>query len=207
MQINLGDLILVDTKIFSLQNIYRGHYNWHNDAIKKMGLKNINRKLSMSVQLSKPEDYEGGDLRFNLRGLDSQTDDNIMSPSEFKQQGSIIVFPSFLWHKVEPITKIRYSLSNVGIRRKLEMSLHEKKYIVIRKILSKELTKVYYDYMINKEKDMFTLLDNRFINPFSTDYGIFNDPQVPNAYSLYGDILFDNMMIDLKPRIEKETDS
>ena len=72
----------------------------------------MNRKLSMSVQLSKPEDYEGGDLRFNLRGLDSHFEDTIMSPPpEFKQQGSIVVFPSFLWHKVEPITKgTRYSL-------------------------------------------------------------------------------------------------
>ena len=77
-----------------------------------MNLKNITRKLSMVVQLSKPENYEGGGFRFNLRGLDSQTDDNIMSPPPgFKQQGSIIVFPSFLWHKVEPITKgIRHSL-------------------------------------------------------------------------------------------------
>lgn len=91
----------------------RGHYTWHNDAIQNpMNLKNITRKLSMVVQLSKPEKYEGGGFRFNLRGLDSQVDDNIMSPpSEFKQQGSIIVFPSFLWHKVEPITKgIRHSL-------------------------------------------------------------------------------------------------
>ena len=47
------------------------------------------------------------------------------------------------------------------------MSLHEKKYIVIRKILSEELVKVYYDYMVNKEKVCVTLLDNRFINPFS----------------------------------------
>ena len=91
----------------------RGHYTWHNDAIQNpMNLKNITRKLSMVVQLSKPEKYEGGGFRFNLRGLDSQVDDNIMSPpSEFKQQGSIIIFPSFLWHKVEPITKgIRHSL-------------------------------------------------------------------------------------------------
>ena len=91
----------------------RGHYTWHNDAIQNpMNLKNITRKLSMVVQLSKPEKYEGGGFRFNLRGLDSQVDDNIMSPPpEFKQQGSIIVFPSFLWHKVEPITKgIRHSL-------------------------------------------------------------------------------------------------
>lgn len=91
----------------------RGHYTWHNDSIKNpMNLKNMQRKLSMSVQLSKPEDYEGGDLRFNLRGLDSHNADTVISPPpEFKQQGSIVIFPSFLWHKVEPITSgKRYSL-------------------------------------------------------------------------------------------------
>ena len=71
--------------------------------------------------------------------------------------------------------------------------------------VTKELVKVYYDYMVNKEKVCITLLDNRFINPFSKDYGYFNDPQVPQAYCVYGDLVFDNMMIDLKPRIEKET--
>jgi|TARA_B100001093_G_C26702764_1_gene959830 PKHD-type hydroxylase len=91
----------------------RGHYNWHNDAIKNpMNLKNMMRKLSIVVQLSKPENYEGGGFKFNLRGLDSHTKDTIISPPpEFKQQGSVIVFPSFLWHKVEPITSgKRYSL-------------------------------------------------------------------------------------------------
>ena len=91
----------------------RGHYTWHNDSIKNpMNLKNMQRKLSMSVQLSKPEDYEGGDLKFNLRGLDSSNGDTVMSPPpEFKQQGSIVIFPSFLWHKIEPITSgKRYSL-------------------------------------------------------------------------------------------------
>ena len=91
----------------------RGHYTWHNDSIKNpMNLKNMQRKLSMSVQLSKPEDYEGGNLIFNLRGLDSGSEDTVISPpQEFKQQGSVVIFPSFLWHKVEPITSgKRYSL-------------------------------------------------------------------------------------------------
>ena len=91
----------------------RGHYNWHNDSLKNpMGLKDMQRKLSMVVQLSSPEDYEGGDLKFNLRGLDSSNGDTVMSPPpEFKQQGSMVIFPSFLWHKVEPITSgKRYSL-------------------------------------------------------------------------------------------------
>tara|TARA_Y200000002_G_scaffold301496_1_gene256692 strand:- start:55 stop:660 length:606 start_codon:yes stop_codon:yes gene_type:complete len=91
----------------------KGHYNWHNDSMKNpMDLKNMQRKLSVSLQLSKPEDYDGGDLKFNLRGLDSYREDNILGPPpEFKQQGSIVIFPSFLWHKVEPITRgTRYSL-------------------------------------------------------------------------------------------------
>ena len=91
----------------------RGHYNWHNDSLKNpMNMKNMQRKLSTVVQLSSPEDYEGGDLKFNLRGLDSSNADTVMSPPpEFKQQGSIVIFPSFLWHKVEPITSgKRYSL-------------------------------------------------------------------------------------------------
>ena len=77
-----------------------------------MDLKNMQRKLSMIVQLSKPEKYVGGDLRFNLRGLDGVNSDSVMSPPpEFKLQGSLVIFPSFLWHKVEPITSgKRYSL-------------------------------------------------------------------------------------------------
>jgi len=85
------------------------------------------------------------------------------------------------------------------------MSLHNKKYIVVKKILSEEMVKVYYDYMVNKEKVCITLIENNHINPFSKAYGFFNDPQVPNTYCIYGDLLFDNMLTHLKPRIEKET--
>ena len=38
---------------------------------------------------------------------------------------------------------------------KIEMILHDKKYIVVRKILPKELVKIYYDYIINKEKSVY----------------------------------------------------
>ena len=48
------DLILVNTKMFSLQNINLVIINLHNDSIKNpMNLKNMQRKLSLSVQLSK----------------------------------------------------------------------------------------------------------------------------------------------------------
>lgn len=57
------------------------------------------RKLSMTVQLSDPKDYDGGEL--------------IIYP-EFeasKDQGTMTVFPSFMCHDVRPVTKgVRYSL-------------------------------------------------------------------------------------------------
>ena len=44
------------------------HYDWHIDVGKAVP----NRKLSFTIQLSKPEDYEGGDLEF--LGTETNTD-------------------------------------------------------------------------------------------------------------------------------------
>ena len=72
-------------------------YGYHKDADE-----HNRRVLSVSVLLSKPFDYEGGDLIF-------YTKDEELPIVNF--QGSIIVFPSYIYHKVTPITKgIRYSL-------------------------------------------------------------------------------------------------
>jgi len=84
-----------------------GFYGWHIDG---MGSHNelqridsecegLTRKLSMSVVLN--SDYEGGDLE--MRDLESKI--------PRLEEGSIIVFPSFLEHRVTPVTEgIRYSL-------------------------------------------------------------------------------------------------
>jgi PKHD-type hydroxylase len=60
------------------------------------------RKLSITVQLSDPKDYEGGALELTL----SQKPD-IMD----KEQGKLIAFPSYVIHEVKAVTKgTRYSL-------------------------------------------------------------------------------------------------
>lgn len=76
-------------------------YNWHEDITwVRSGL--VHRKLSMIIQLSDPASYEGGD--FELQ--DTKGD-----PVQIRAQGSVIVFPSFLTHRVTPVTKgVRYSL-------------------------------------------------------------------------------------------------
>jgi PKHD-type hydroxylase len=54
------------------------------------------RKLSLVLQLSDPADYEGG--RFEFCGCPSPG-------AEFKERGSILVFPSYRAHRVTPVTK------------------------------------------------------------------------------------------------------
>jgi len=60
------------------------------------------RKLSFTLQLSAPEDYEGGDLCLHLGEEETLTQ---------RKQGYVAVFPSWTLHEVKPVTKgTRYSL-------------------------------------------------------------------------------------------------
>jgi PKHD-type hydroxylase len=71
-----------------------GFYKSHSDDGYKF---NLFRKLSVSVQLSNPDDYVGGDLVFYRNTLTEYT----VAP---KQIGTVIVFPSFVIHEVKKIT-------------------------------------------------------------------------------------------------------
>lgn len=94
------------------------HYGWHSDMkvdpyppdFWNVNTRNKIRKLSMTVSLSDEKDYVGGDLEFDFRN-EKEKSKNIRVCSEIKTKGSIVVFPSFLWHRVKPVTKgTRYSL-------------------------------------------------------------------------------------------------
>jgi PKHD-type hydroxylase len=74
-----------------------GHYDWHMDSFEP-NENNEQRKLSISILLN--DDFEGGGLE-----IQGKTIENVL-----KSKGDIVVFPSFLTHKVVPITKgTRYS--------------------------------------------------------------------------------------------------
>lgn len=59
---------------------------------------NFSRKLSFVLQLSDPNDYEGGELVLYESSL-------LKPVVADKKQGTVIVFPSYLIHEVTPITK------------------------------------------------------------------------------------------------------
>ena len=68
------------------------------------------RKLSCTVSLSDGNEYEGGEFEFDMRNTDKGTNQPYVC-HEIKPKGSIVVFPSFVWHRVKPVTSgTRYSL-------------------------------------------------------------------------------------------------
>tara|TARA_R110001592_G_C13163672_1_gene749173 strand:+ start:772 stop:1398 length:627 start_codon:yes stop_codon:yes gene_type:complete len=81
-----------------------GHYDWHQDSyidIRDGIVQHLPRKLSLTIQLSDTEEYEGGDLEV----FDSKS---IKTPREL---GSATAFAAFMQHRVTPVTN--------GIRRSL----------------------------------------------------------------------------------------
>jgi PKHD-type hydroxylase len=94
------------------------YYGWHRDSW-EAPYNNINdlnfhgkiRKLSVTCSLSDSSKYKGGELEFNFNNPELTKKQNIRECKEILSQGSICVFPSFVWHRVKPVTKgIRYSL-------------------------------------------------------------------------------------------------
>lgn len=77
---------------------YRGakkeHYDWHQD-IDWSGQTDLDRKLSLTIQLSCPSSYIGGHLEF----------DSFTTTADLKQKGSLTIFPAYLRHRVSPVTK------------------------------------------------------------------------------------------------------
>ena len=69
-----------------------GKYGKHVDR----GINLPVRKLSISIQLTNPEEYEGGELK-----LYDGEKETVMD----KTQGTLIIFPSYVLHEVMPVTK------------------------------------------------------------------------------------------------------
>ena len=93
------------------------YYGWHCDSWDKPYATQDNtngkiRKLSVTLSLSDPKDYKGGELEFDLRNEDpDKSKKNIHTCTQILPKGSLVVFPSWVWHRVKPVTKgVRHSL-------------------------------------------------------------------------------------------------
>jgi len=87
-------------------------YDWHCDSWDKPYFNKNQpqdpqngkiRKLSVTVTLSDPKEYKGGELEFDFRNMDPDKKPNIRKCKEILPKGSLVVFPSFVWHRVCPV--------------------------------------------------------------------------------------------------------
>ena len=77
-----------------------GHYEWHMDLA---GQGNSRRKLSVSILLNDPSEFDGGGLQF-FEATHHQ-------PIVDLAQGDAVFFPSWCKHRVVPVTRgVRWSL-------------------------------------------------------------------------------------------------
>lgn len=69
------------------------HYDWHVDVGHAA---NGSRKLGFTVQLSRPDEYDGGDLEFLNVPYDR---------AAVRAKGALVVFPAFFAHRVTAVTR------------------------------------------------------------------------------------------------------
>jgi PKHD-type hydroxylase len=97
---------------------YGGHFDWHRDFYWHINTPEVyQRKLTVSIQLSDPKDYDGGDFEIELDDKYSEDDDSGVSWSNLEKhwpraRGTIIIFPAWMKHRVTPVTRgVRKSLT------------------------------------------------------------------------------------------------
>jgi hypothetical protein len=79
-----------------------------------------------------------------------------------------------------------------------------KTHTVIKEAISKELADFIYQYFLNKRKVARHLFDTRYISQFTEYWGVWNDEQIPETYSNYGDTAMETLLEKVKPLMEKE---
>jgi PKHD-type hydroxylase len=85
--------ILDDIQYTEYYATNNGHYDWHQD----FGPGNLSkRKISVTIQLSDPSEYEGGDLEYWQGGGIP-----ITAP---RSKGLVFIFPSYMMHRVTQVT-------------------------------------------------------------------------------------------------------
>ena len=83
------------------------HYDWHTDSGTNIDENGHIRKISASLMLVDDDKYEGGDFQVCIPKPNGNKIINI----KLKSKGTMVFFPSYVWHRVIPVTKgIRYSL-------------------------------------------------------------------------------------------------
>jgi len=85
------------------------------------------------------------------------------------------------------------------------MNFKKNKYTVIKDAISKDMAAFLANYFTMKKQVFDTCLKKRYVSPFETLLGSYEDQQIPNTYSHYSDIAMETLMLKCQPQMEKAT--
>ena len=106
------DLTDFDKETFQFTRYLKGdYYGLHRDFCPVKDHPSHTRKLSVTLQLSDSDEYEGGDLVIDMSAYDDDFTNRRKTHTMTRRKGSLIVFDSRAPHEVTPVTRgTRYSL-------------------------------------------------------------------------------------------------
>ena len=78
-------------------------------------------------------------------------------------------------------------------------------FLVIRGAIDSKVANFVYNYFLMKKQVAKTFFDTRYVSPFTTEWGVWNDEQVPNTYSHYADTAMETLLLNVQPKMEKAT--
>lgn len=78
-------------------------------------------------------------------------------------------------------------------------------FLVIKEAIDPKVANFVYNYFLMKRQVARTFFAQRYISPFDTEWGVWNDEQVPNTYSHYADTAMETLLLAVQPKMEKLT--
>ena len=82
----------------------------------------------------------------------------------------------------------------------------EKNYVVIKNAISKDKADFLFRYFKLKREVAKTMFARKWLSPYSTEWGQWNCPHIPNTYVMYGDVAFDCLLEELRSVVSKHTE-
>ena len=79
------------------------------------------------------------------------------------------------------------------------------KFAVIKKAIDPKVANFIYNYFLMKRQVAATLFETKYISPFESMFGVWNDAQIPDTYSHYADIAMETLLLAVQPVMEKTT--
>ena len=86
--------------------------------------------------------------------------------------------------------------------KKIQDYFKKNKFAVIHGVISKDLADFIYKYFLLKRQVASTLFKEKYISPFTKYFGTWEDEQIPNTYSHYGDIAMETLLVKMLPVLE-----